>query len=230
MGKPGKAKSAKKSTTSGKEKEHPPVGKNPEESLVLEPDLDEMPLPVGSPERLPREHSVLRVKARQEQADRPRCMTGQPKAEEPGVLDHQMVCLSGSNSLDFQQGLVSQLGNAAGGEGDVLLGRLNAMLAAATGIRPKDEIEGMLAAQISAVHELAMRGLAGVSRNEGKENWYPLYVGQATRLLRTFAVLVEALKRYRSRGEQKVIVEHVHVNAGGQAIVGHVEGGGRGQE
>jgi hypothetical protein len=230
MGKPGKAKSAKETAGSGKEKDHPPVGKNPEESLVREPNPDEMPLPVGSPERPPQEHSVLRIKDCQKQADRPGHMMCQPEAEEPEVLERQLARVSGSNSLDFQQGLVSQLGNAAGGEGDVLLGRLNAMLAAATGIRPKDEIEGMLAAQISAVHELAMRGLAGVSRNEGKENWYPLYVGQATRLLRTFAVLVEALKKYRSRGEQKVIVEHVHVNAGGQAIVGHVEGGGRGQE
>ena len=33
---------------------------------------------------------------------------------------------------------------------------------------------------------------------------------------------VEALHRYRGKGQQKVTVEHVHVNAGGQAIVGTV--------
>jgi hypothetical protein len=39
---------------------------------------------------------------------------------------------------------------------------------------------------------------------------------------RTFAAQAEALKRYRSGGEQIVRVEHVTVNEGGQAIVGRV--------
>jgi hypothetical protein len=33
---------------------------------------------------------------------------------------------------------------------------------------------------------------------------------------------LEALKRYRAGGEQKVTVQHVSVGEGGQAIVGHV--------
>ena len=44
----------------------------------------------------------------------------------------------------------------------------------------------------------------------------------AVKLLRTFALQIEALQRYRGKGQQKVTVEHVHVNAGGQAIVGAV--------
>jgi hypothetical protein len=39
-----------------------------------------------------------------------------------------------------------------------------------------------------------------------------------------------ALKRYRTRGEQKVTVQHVRVNDGGQAIVGKVERGASRQE
>ena len=42
------------------------------------------------------------------------------------------------------------------------------------------------------------------------------------KLARTFAAQVEALKRYRTGGEQKVTVEHVTINEGGQAIVGNV--------
>jgi transposase len=42
------------------------------------------------------------------------------------------------------------------------------------------------------------------------------------KLARTFATQMEALKRYRTGGHQKVTVEHVTVNAGGQAIVGAV--------
>jgi hypothetical protein len=42
------------------------------------------------------------------------------------------------------------------------------------------------------------------------------------KLARTFATQMEALKRYRTGGEQKVTVQHVSVSEGGQAIVGHV--------
>jgi hypothetical protein len=48
------------------------------------------------------------------------------------------------------------------------------------------------------------------------------------KLLRTFTAQIEALQRHRGKGEQKVTVEHVHVHAGGQAIVGAVTPGGGG--
>ena len=48
------------------------------------------------------------------------------------------------------------------------------------------------------------------------------------KLARTYVAQVEALKRYRSAGDQTVRVEHVTVNEGGQAIVGNVTTGGRG--
>ena len=44
----------------------------------------------------------------------------------------------------------------------------------------------------------------------------------AGRLLRAYAVQVEALRRLRSGGSQFVRVEHVHVNEGGQAVIGPV--------
>jgi len=42
------------------------------------------------------------------------------------------------------------------------------------------------------------------------------------KLYRTFTTQMEALKRYRTGGEQKVTVQHVSVAEGGQAIVGNV--------
>ncbi len=50
------------------------------------------------------------------------------------------------------------------------------------------------------------------------------------KLARTFAMQMETLKRYRNGGQQKVTVEHVSVNAGGQAVVGNVAHGGRGAD
>lgn len=48
------------------------------------------------------------------------------------------------------------------------------------------------------------------------------------KLARTFTAQIDALKRYRSKGEQKMTVDHVTVNEGGQAIVGNVKSGGGG--
>jgi hypothetical protein len=101
----------------------------------------------------------------------------------------------------------------------------NTAMALLNGIQPQDEIEGMLAVQMIAVHNMAMETmkLAMITGQtfEGKE----ANVNRATKMLRTFAAQMEALKRYRTGGQQKVIVEHVYVTAGGQAIVGVVNRG-----
>jgi hypothetical protein len=98
-----------------------------------------------------------------------------------------------------------------------------ATVSALIGIGPKDEIEGMIAAQLLAAHHAAMecyrRAMLGEQTFEGRrEN-----LGQANKLSRTHAVLVEALNRHRGKGQQKVTVEHVHVHSGGQAVVGMIE-------
>jgi hypothetical protein len=53
-------------------------------------------------------------------------------------------------------------------------------------------------------------------------------------MLRTYAAQVEALAKLRRGGEQRVVVQHVNVNEGGQAIVGDVHnargGGGSGEK
>lgn len=106
----------------------------------------------------------------------------------------------------------------------------NAILAALAGIGPRDELEGMMAAQLIAAHNAAMecyrRAMIGEQTFEGRrEN-----LAQASKLSRTYAALLEALNRHRGKGQQKVTVEHVHVHAGGQAVVGMVEPpGGRGE-
>jgi hypothetical protein len=106
--------------------------------------------------------------------------------------------------------------------------QLSATVAALAGIRPKDELEGMMAAQLIAAHNAAMecyrRATIGEQTFEGRrEN-----LAQANKLSRTYATLLEALNRHRGKGQQKVTVEHVHVHAGGQAVVGTVESTGGG--
>src|SRR3954464_14799719 len=90
------------------------------------------------------------------------------------------------------------------------------------GIAPRDEFEGMAAAQLVACHNASMecyrRAMIGEQTFEGRrEN-----LNQAHTLSRTYATLLDTLNRRRGKGQQKVTVEHVHVHAGGQAVVGTV--------
>ena len=106
--------------------------------------------------------------------------------------------------------------------------QMSATVAALVGIEPKDELEGMMAAQLIAAHNAAMecyrRAMIGEQTLEGRrEN-----LAQANKFSRTYATLLEALNRHRGKGQQKVTVEHVHVHEGGQAIIGSVEPRGLG--
>ncbi|MEQ1899943.1 MAG: hypothetical protein ABL866_04340 [Devosia sp.] len=69
----------------------------------------------------------------------------------------------------------------------------------------------------------SLRGSENIPQQDSNSN-------VVNKLARTFTTRVEALKRYRTGGQQKVIVEHVTVNEGGQAIVGNVETGGGGNK
>jgi hypothetical protein len=133
----------------------------------------------------------------------------------------------GTTQLDFSDGLLAQLANAATKGRMVDERQLNFMLAIVTGIEPRDQLEAMLAAQMAAVHNATMtfaRRLNHVDNIPQQDSAERAF----NKLARTFASQVEALKRYRSAGNQTVRVEHVTVNEGGQAIVGNVAHGGRG--
>jgi hypothetical protein len=122
---------------------------------------------------------------------------------------------------------LSQLASISVRDGKVNERQLNFMVDVVKGIQPKDQLETLLAAQMAAVHALSMN-MAG---RMGDVSMLPQMevVGRLfTNLTRTFAAQLEALKRYRSNGEQKVTVEHVTVNEGGKAIVGNVTHGGQG--
>ena len=106
--------------------------------------------------------------------------------------------------------------------------QIKAIAAALMGIAPKDELEGMMAAQLLAAHNAAMECYRRAMHSEQTFEGRRENLNQANKLSRSSAVLLEALNRHRGKGQQKVTVEHVTVNAGGQAIVGSVQppGGG----
>lgn len=97
---------------------------------------------------------------------------------------------------------------------------VNADIAAIAGIEPRDQLESLLAVQMVALHNLGMHSLAQATHPRQTVDGQELSAARGVRLLRAFREHVEALQRYRGKGQQRVTVEHVHVHQGGQAIVG----------
>ena len=91
---------------------------------------------------------------------------------------------------------------------------------------PKDEIEGALAVQMACTHTAAMAVLAKLDSGFGTERRIAAFGSAAARLLRAYATQAEVLRRLRHGGQQVVRVEHVHVNDGGQAVIGNVKKSG----
>jgi hypothetical protein len=139
----------------------------------------------------------------------------------PAVAQVLLMEALGTLDPDFLDGLLLQLDAVSiPGRRSEGLG-LNFMLAMVRGVKPRDEIEAMLAAQMAAIHVAAMTFGRRV-----KPSAVPRMDAAAAsfaKLARTFAAHVDTLKRYRGGAEQKVTVENVTVNDGGQAIVGQVE-------
>jgi hypothetical protein len=140
---------------------------------------------------------------------------------DPEVGAVRLMAALGTSDGDFFTGIVEQLGDAASYGGKVDERALNFMLSVVKGIRPRDQVETMLAAQMAAVHVATMTSalqLAQATKVVQRD-----YAERAiSKLARTFAAQTETLKRYRSGGEPNVTVQHVSVSDGGQAIVGNV--------
>jgi hypothetical protein len=148
--------------------------------------------------------------------------------------DHPMQALGamalqqvfGTVSSDFAGLMLDELTAAVTIDRDTIDERtLNGILGALHGINPGDEVEAMLAAQMVATHLAAMgclrRAQAPGQTFEGRD----MNLRHATKLTRTYTMQVESLKRYRSKGEQRVVVQHQHVNVTAERAAVQVNGG-----
>jgi serine protease inhibitor ecotin len=142
-------------------------------------------------------------------------------------LTNGFIPATGSKSDDFSLAIIKQVVNSlwlahADEQGKDKL--INYSVDCLKGIKPQDEIEGMLAVQMIACHNAAMECFRRAMIQEQTIEGRGMNLGQANKLTRSYSTLMEALNKYRGKGQQKVTVEHVHVHNGGQAIVGSVEG------
>ena len=130
----------------------------------------------------------------------------------------------GTVSRDFVRRSLLHLQSAARSPfGTISEIAINGALAMISAAAPKDEIEGALAVQMSCTHAAAMAILGKLDSGFGTERRIAIFASAAARLMRTFAMQVEVFRRLRNGGQQFVRVEHVHVNEGGQAVIGNVK-------
>jgi hypothetical protein len=136
----------------------------------------------------------------------------------------------GTNNRDSTLALTNQVaGVVQTNAGGLDSQNLNWALTTIYGIAPKDEIEGLLSAQMVCVHILAMQCLKRASRGDKTTGGIDANINSATKLMRTFTAQMEALKLHRGKIGQQMVVGNVNVNEGGQAIVGPVSHDGRGK-
>jgi hypothetical protein len=102
----------------------------------------------------------------------------------------------------------------------------NAITNVLTSMKPSDEIEGMLITRLIAIHTQSMYFLSCAANNEATTLGRDNNINRSTKLFRAYNETLEALMRYRRRGEQRVVVQHVNVNDGAQAMIGSFQAGG----
>jgi hypothetical protein len=142
----------------------------------------------------------------------------------PGIPD-----ATGIKNCDVADRIVCQVGESLlCSSPQTANSRLIKAIGTLSEVGPQNGTEAMLSTQMIAAHEAAMHFTklgAAQTRLEAIE----VCARQAARFMCVFNEQLEAMQKLKGKtGQQKVTVEHVHVNEGGQAIVGAliVPGGG----
>ena len=133
--------------------------------------------------------------------------------------------LMGMRTSEAAEGIYNTAISALGASTEKYGSMASAMFAE---LEPQNAVEAMLIAQMTATH-VAMTTLIERMSYQTAMDVRESLGRSVTRLSRTYLAQMDALKKYRAKAQQTVRVERVNVESGGQAIVGDVSTGGRGQ-
>jgi hypothetical protein len=137
----------------------------------------------------------------------------------------RLMAACGSASPDFVNATLFQLQAAArlpnSGLSEIAV---NAALALIEHERPQGETECAIVVQMACVHSATMAVLGRLGGGHGGDRHVLAAATAASRLSRTFAILVETLRRLRNGGSPQVIrIERVDIREGGQAVIGNIK-------
>lgn len=83
-------------------------------------------------------------------------------------------------------------------------------------------LQNMLVTQLLGVYEIQQRLLPYAERSMHYPEHGQYYINSITKLSNVFIQQASLLHKLQGNSQQKVVVEHLHINEGGQAIVGQV--------
>ena len=98
----------------------------------------------------------------------------------------------------------------------------------ADSLGPKGLLQNMLVVELLGVHELQQKLLLYANKSIHTPEHGQYYMNAVTKLSNVFIQQASLLHKLQGNSQQKVVVEHLHINEGGQAIVGHVNIGKEG--
>lgn len=127
------------------------------------------------------------------------------------VAAARLTATFGEVSLDAANRLLSDVVNGTSIKPKVSDELVNESLALVASIEPRDGTEAMLAVQMVNTHALIAKLQQRMMNSVETLPQQDSNGGLLVRLLRTFTTQMEALKRYRTGGEQRVSVTHQHV-------------------
>lgn len=137
---------------------------------------------------------------------------------------------TGVADFPLAMSLIQEYANVASAKGDVAQFAMdgNSYLNTMKSLNSQDEVEAMLLTQILSLQKLGMACMARAVNPESHPLHVDRNVNNMAKVLRLQHETVDMLNRYRRKGAQQVVVQHVNVNDGGKAIVGGtmVAGGG----
>jgi hypothetical protein len=146
-----------------------------------------------------------------------------PDGDRSAWIDRLKTAL-GTASMEFVEATLYQLQAAArlpnSGVSEIAV---NAALAMIESEQPKGETECAIVVQMACVHAATMAVLGRLGGGHGGDRHVLAAATAASRLSRTFAILVETLRRLRSGGSQVIRIERVEVKDGGQAVIGNIK-------
>lgn len=146
----------------------------------------------------------------------------------PSQLMDSMAHISGGKDMEFATTLLTNVAEVV--SPDRPSWAFNQAARLMSGLAPQNEQEGLLIAQMAAIHITALHLLAKAANPSHGAHVVEICTARATKLLNAYARHQELLDKKRNGSQvlQKIVVERVEVKEGGQAIVGAVNklGGG----
>jgi len=128
---------------------------------------------------------------------------------------------------DVVKAIMSPLINLiANRDGDDTGSALNKSITLIAASNPKNQLELMLATQLAMTHITLGKGARLLDHNYKDVQTINSLGNLYTKLSRLGIDQINTLERMKGKGQQKIIVEKVNIEAGGQAAIGVYEGVG----